>query len=114
MKVRAAAAIAILALASCATPPEKIKPIAASDASYSGLSCQQLTSVYVRTRADLETNASVQSRTASEDTTGVVLLGLPTGSMMQGNVKETEARIGKLKGEMIAIESVMRAKGCTK
>lgn len=81
--MKACYAIALAAvLSACATHPDKIQP-----ASYSG-DC---------TAADRKRLASLveeQKKTARNDTVGVILLGLPVGSM---SGKDHEKEIAKLK-----------------
>lgn len=79
----AASALALVALAGCATHPDNIKPVANSYA---------CTSADRQRLADL---SKVQAATATNDAVGVFMLGLPLGSMAGDDHK---AEIARLKG----------------
>lgn len=71
-------------LAGCATHPDNIKPV-----SYAGAKCT------AADRARLAALSDEQKRTAKNDTIGVLLLGVPVGSMAGKNHKD---EIAWLKG----------------
>jgi starvation-inducible outer membrane lipoprotein len=77
-------AVAALALSACATPPNRIKPIA------NAAPCT------TQDRARLAEISKIQSATATNDAVGVFLVGLPVGSMVGGADHKQE--IALLKG----------------
>ncbi|TGP88936.1 MULTISPECIES: hypothetical protein [unclassified Mesorhizobium] len=110
MKYKAILILSI-GLASCATPPNDIKPIAAAT-TYGGLSCSELSARALSTNSKLGDLTAIQSRTASNDATGVLWLGLPVGSMGDKNAKQRVAEIARLKGELDAIQKARVAGKC--
>lgn len=104
---------ALLALASCASPPDKIAAKSIDETQFAAQTCPQLTETLRLKNAELDVHASMQRRTADEDAWGVFLVGLPTGSMSQGSGRKfTEDRLATVKGEIVAIQSVQKRKGC--
>lgn len=111
MKYKPVAALAAVALSACATPPNDIKPIAATT-TYAGLSCADLSSKAISTNSKLGDLTAAQSRTASNDAYGVLWLGLPVGSMGDKDAKPREGEIARLKGELDAIQKARVAGKC--
>lgn len=103
----------LAAIASCASPPEKIPAKPASSAQFASMSCAQIGEAHRIRSAELTTHSSVQSRNSTEDALGVFLVGLPTGSMTEGSQRNwTEDRISTLKGEIIALDEAKKQKRC--
>ncbi|NGO50476.1 hypothetical protein [Allomesorhizobium camelthorni] len=75
---------ALLAVSACATPPNRIKPIA------NAAPCTS------QDRTRLAEISKVQAATATNDAVGVFLVGLPVGSMVGGADHKQE--IALLKG----------------
>lgn len=98
-----------LSMAGCASAPSSIKPTNVSNSAYSGLSCGQLSQQSARIDAAYKVAADKQSSTRRADTIGVLLIGLPTGSM---SGKDNSAEIARLKGEQSALVKAKASKGC--
>lgn len=105
-------AIALLT-AGCATPPDEIKPANVGGGEYTALSCDALGAEYMRVSSRLEPLISAQSSARSADVAGVILIGLPVGSMTASDSNEDRVRsIADLKGRQEAIKAVRTSKGC--
>jgi hypothetical protein len=108
-------AVAILSLTicmfacGCAATPESIQPSYVSTLTYSNLTCQQLAEEESRVNAAYVTAAAQQSDARTTDTVGVVLLGLPIGSMTGENVAP---QVANLKGQQIALQQAEIQKNC--
>jgi hypothetical protein len=98
-----------LLLAGCASRPESIAPAYVSPVVYQSWSCQQLGEEEARVNAAYTVAAGSQNRARSNDTTGVLLLGLPLGSMTGEGV---EAQVASLKGQQAAIQQSEAMKNC--
>lgn len=96
-------------LTSCATKPEKIAPAYVSDVLYQQLSCEQLRAEQDHVATAMAEAYTRQYRARSNDTVGVLVLGLPVSTLSGGNAA---AEIGRLKGEMNAIERAGAVKSC--
>lgn len=97
----------VIALAGCAASPESIEPVAVSSSAYSGASCRVVASERSRADAALSDLYVKQRETAELDAGGVLMLGLPVGSMYGGDV---EPEIAALKGQIEAMDA--RLAGC--
>lgn len=102
--------IAILsALASCATPPERIAATAYPDDPYIGKSCAFLADETKRTSDELAALSKKQKDTVAADTIGVIVIGVPVSSLAGGD-KKTE--ISVLKGKIEALKRASKSSGC--
>jgi hypothetical protein len=99
----------ICVLSGCAANPESIPPSYVSELSYQQYSCEQLGQEQVRMSSALATASDAQRRARSNDTAGVILLGLPVSSLSGSN---QASNIGRLKGEMEAIQRAGTLKNC--
>lgn len=101
-------------LTGCATNPRDITPAYVSTAGYSNMTCEQLRgeAEAVSQRAAAATGAQErqQGNDAAIVAVGAVLFW-PALFFIGGN-KAPAAEISRLKGEMLAIEEVNRAKNC--
>lgn len=97
-------------LSACASAPEGIEPAYVSDLQYRGLSCDQIQLEYVRVVQALHRAEEQQRQARSSDTVGVILLGLPIGSMTGQGV---EGQVAGLKGQKDTLERVSIASNCT-
>jgi len=111
MRYAAAASAAglLICLAACAQAPEQIEPSYVSSVPYETWSCQQLGEETVRLNQALATASQTQDQTRSNDTAGVILLGLPVASMSGGNIAP---QIASLKGQQDAVRQMMISKNC--
>lgn len=105
-----AIALALVALAACAKKPESIAPAYVSPVQYSGLSCAQLASELDRVNTAYETAAAQQNKARSNDTIGVILLGVPVSSLSGDNVAP---QIAALKGQRETLTKQMTVQNCT-
>lgn len=98
-----------LLLAACAATPESIGPAYVSEVTYQSWSCTQLGEESGRLNAAYATASEQQNRARSNDTVGVIFLGLPVASLSGGNVA---AQIASIKGQQDAVNRSMTLKNC--
>lgn len=105
--------IAILGLvftvAACAQKPEDIQPAYISPNTYSNLSCSQLRAEATRVDNAYTRAAAAQKQARSNDTAGVILLGLPVSSLSGAN---QSAQIADLKGRQEVLAQTINQKNC--
>lgn len=94
----------------CAQSPENIVPIYVADDSYQSWTCDQLSAEQARLRAALATSSEVQTTGYRNDIAGVILLGLPVGSMAG---QDLAPQIARTKGEQEAVHRAMTKKPCS-
>lgn len=102
-------AFATAAISACAQKPEAIQAAYVSPTSYQGWSCQQLQSEAVRVDAALMRASEQQEKARSNDTVGVIFLGLPVSSLSGGNVA---TQIADLKGRKEVLEQTQIGRNC--
>ena len=100
--------LAMLSVAGCATPPEKIAAVQMSGAEYAALGCKELAAAKAHAEMTVGNVSKQQSTIATNDAVGVALLGVPMGSI--GGDLETSVAVEK--GRLAAISRVMMEKGC--
>ena len=110
MKRHIAALTMVLLAAGCAKRPDAIPPAAISDAGFLTMECAPLLASLDSERRHLATLSAAQEQAATGDAVGVFLIGVPTASLIGG---DKEGEIAVAKGSVLAIESAVRAKGCT-
>mgnify|MGYP003657766112 CR=1 FL=1 len=76
---------------------------------YNAYECDQLAAEQQRVEAALVQVSAQQRQARSNDTVGVILLGLPVSSLSGGNVADQVARH---KGEQQTLRQVMTEKRC--
>ena len=96
-------------LGACAASPEDIPPAYVSDATYADWTCEQLAKENQQLGAALANASHQQEDARTNDTVGVIFLGLPIGSMTGDNVAPEVAR---LKGHTAAVQQAMIRKDC--
>lgn len=96
-------------VAACAASPESIQPSPVDAEAYQGLTCEQLEQEHLRLRNALKTVSAQQRAARSDDTAGVILIGLPVGSM---SGRDIAPQVARYKGELGAVQNVMIEKGC--
>ena len=101
---------AALAVCGCASPSSDIQPAFVSAAPYFGETCQQLADGQRSVGAKLLDALTRQDNTHDGDVAGVLLIGLPVGSMFSHN---STAEVATYKGEQLAIERAWQAKQCS-
>ena len=112
MHQKSSVTLVILSLAvimGCAKSPESIAPSYISDVGYQSWQCQQLAEEDQRLAAALSTASAQQKNARTNDTVGVLLIGLPVSSMSGDNIAP---EIARLKGEREAVNRAMKTKGC--
>ncbi len=95
----------------CAATPESIAPAYVSDLQFQSLTCDQLVEETTRVEQALSQASAQQNRARSNDTWGVILLGLPVSSLSGGNVAE---QIAQLKGYQVALAKQRNLKNCAR
>ncbi len=101
--------VALAAVTACAKAPSEIAPIAPPADSYSTLDCDALKSERLKVAQNIETLSAAQASAATQDTVGVLLLGLPLASMSGG---DKEALLASEKGKLQAIDGQAVRKAC--
>lgn len=97
-------------LGACAQSPEDIVPAYISQSRFKGWSCELLVQEKSHLAAALITSSAQQQQARDSDIAGIILLGLPVGSLSGGNVA---AQIARLKGERNAVERALAVNECT-
>lgn len=111
MKVQVIGALLALGVSACAATPESIQPAYVSEVTYQNWSCQQLGEEQARLSSAYASAAAQQSKARSNDTVGVLFLGLPVSSMSGGNVAP---QIANLKGQQEAVQKAATLKNCSR
>lgn len=95
-------------VSSCATAPENIAPAYVSYMAYMQYSVEQLGQEEARLQAALSSASDAQTKARSNDTLGVIFIGLPVSSLSGSNQASNVAR---LKGELEAVQKAITFKG---
>src|SRR5262245_23271209 len=74
---KSSAVLAAVLLAGCAKAPESIAPSYVSDVGYQSWTCEQLGGEQMRISQALATASTQQRKARTNDTVGVIFLGLP-------------------------------------
>jgi hypothetical protein len=93
-----------LFLTSCAAKPESIPPAYVSHMVYLPYTVEQLGQEESRLQAALATSSDAQRKARSNDTVGVIFLGLPVSSLSGSN---QAANIARIKGELEAVQKAI-------
>ena len=109
MNRAAVAVIGLLTLVGCAKKPESIAPAYVSDYQFQGMTCPQLQQEQARLDAAYAQAADQQNHARTNDTVGVILLGLPVSTLSGDNIA---GQIAQLKGQKEAMDRVRASKGC--
>lgn len=100
---------AIMVITACAQKPEDIQSAYVSPTTYNGWSCSQLQAEATRIDNALVRASTQQTKARSNDTAGVILLGLPVSSLSGGNVAP---QIADLKGHKEVLERTQIQRNC--
>lgn len=104
------AATAIVVLASgCAPAPETIQAAYVSEIPYRSYTCEQLGEEAIRLNQALATASVAQSSARTNDTVGILLLGLPIGSMSGQSIAP---QIALYKGQIEAVRTASLRNHC--
>lgn len=96
-------------LSACAQSPDAIAPAYVSEVPYRSWACADLIEEVARVEGALVTASLQQEDARTNDTVGVIFLGLPVASLSGQNVAP---QIARLKGEQIALGRVVQQNGC--
>jgi hypothetical protein len=105
-----ACAVTAVTVAGCAKRPESISPSYISDIPYQQYSCTQIGQEIMRVENALSAASAQQNQARTNDTVGVIFLGLPVSSLSGDNVA---AEIARLKGEKDALSRAATIKNCS-
>jgi hypothetical protein len=114
MKKLIAATMACAILAGCATRADNIAPAYVSTLGYQGLSCKQLAIEATDISSRAAAAAGMQDQKATGDAvamTAAVIVFWPALFFVRGDGAQA-AEVSRLKGEMQAIETTSRRRGC--
>jgi hypothetical protein len=101
---------AILATVSaCAPTPESIAPAYVSEVPYRNWTCEQLGEENVRLTQALSTASVAQNNARTNDTVGIILIGLPVGSMSGQSIAP---QIALYKGQLEAVHRASIRNSC--
>lgn len=109
MTIRLAILPGLLAVVACAAAPESIQATYVPETPFQAMNCEQLASEQARLAMSLEQNAAQQRSARTNDTLGVIFVGMPLSSMSGGNVATT---IAQQRGMQEAMQRVAVQKGC--
>ena len=104
-----AVAAGAMSLAGCAESPESIAPAYVSTVTYQNWTCEQLGEEEARLNQAYMAAAQQQHNARTNDTWGVVLLGLPTASLSGENIAP---QIANLKGQLTAVHQSQTLRNC--
>lgn len=96
-------------LANCAQKPEDIGASYVSPTTYLAFSCNQLASEARRLDNAYTQAAASQRQARTNDTVGVILIGLPTASLSGSNIAP---QIASLKGQIETVHRTQISKNC--
>jgi len=100
-----------LIIMGCATAPDKIAPTYVSGLQYQSLDCEQIGEETRLVEGALATASEAQKKARSNDTIGVIFLGLPVSSLSGSN---QASHIANLKGQLAALGKINVVKKCFK
>jgi len=102
------AALAVVA-SGCAPTPESIAPAYVSELPFRSYTCEQLGEEQARLTQALTTASVAQSSARTNDTVGIILIGLPVGSMSGQSIAP---QIALYKGQLEAIHRASIRNSC--
>jgi hypothetical protein len=102
-------ALSAALLSSCAKSPESIAPSYVSNVGFRSWSCKDLGDETLRLSSALSTASMQQANARTNDTIGVLFIGMPVSSMSGDNIAPEVAR---LKGEIEAVHQASIEKKC--
>lgn len=100
---------ALCVVGACAPTPESIQPAYVSDIPYRSYTCDQLGEEGIRLQQALATASVAQSNARSNDTVGIILIGLPVGSMSGQSIAP---QIALYKGQIEAVRTASLRNNC--
>lgn len=109
-----AAIMAATMTAGCATYSDKIAPTYVSPVMYDNLNCRQIAEEATRVSQRAAEAAGAQDSQANRDnavTAAAIVIFWPAAFFVGGD-KAQAAEVGRLKGEMVALEQASMKKSC--
>lgn len=100
---------AMLLAAGCAKRPEEIMATPVAVDPYLQMQCPQLSTLKMQKEAELAKLEKEQNQAAEHDTAAMAVVHVPVASM---SGKDREPEVARAKGEVQAINSAYRSKGC--
>jgi hypothetical protein len=97
-------------LGACAQSPEAIQPAYVSSVPFNGWTCAQLGEEQQHLAEALATASAQQNQARTNDTVGILFLGLPVSSMSGENIAP---QIAHLKGEQEAVHRAIVRNSCS-
>jgi len=98
-----------MAATACAPTPESIAPAYVSELPYRGYSCDQLGEEQARLNQALATASGQQNNARSNDVVGIILIGMPVGSMSGQSIAP---QIALYKGQLEAVHRASIRNSC--
>lgn len=96
-------------IGACAPSPESIQPAYVSETPYRSWTCEQLGEELIKLDQALAVASQQQNTARTNDTVGVILIGLPLGSMSGQSVAP---QIALYKGQHEAVRKASIRNGC--
>ena len=109
MTIRLAILPGLFAVVACAAAPESIQATYVPETPFQAMNCDRLAAEQARLAMSLEQNSAQQRSARTNDTLGVIFVGMPLSSMSGGNVATT---IAQQRGMQEAMQRVAVQKGC--
>ena len=106
--------VACLAVAGCASSADNVKATYVSPLTYKSFSCSQISQEARRISRRASEVAGTQDDNATNDavvTTVAIVVFLPAAFLLEGD-GQTAAELGRLRGELEALEKASVEKGC--
>lgn len=97
-------------VAGCAKSPDSIAPAYVSAVTYKSWSCRDLADELSRLSSALATASTQQENARTNDTVGVLLIGLPVSSLSGDNIAP---QIADLKGRIEAVHEASVERHCS-
>jgi hypothetical protein len=101
--------VAAAASSGCAKSPESIAPAYVSTVNYQSWSCNQLAEEGRRLSQALAEASTQQRNARTNDTIGIILIGIPVSSLSGDNIAP---QIANLKGQVVAVQQAGNFKNC--
>ncbi len=106
---RLALVLVAIALTGCAISPQSIRPVH-SNLDLSKMSCAEIADEKARIELELIPLYAKQRAIHNNDSLGILLVGLPTSSIVHGSKYVHE--IATLKGDALAVNDAITLQGC--
>jgi hypothetical protein len=100
---------AAVAIAGCAKSPESIAPAYVSTVNFQSWSCSQLAEEARRLNQALAEASTQQRNARTNDTIGVIFIGVPVSSLSGDNIAP---QIANLKGQIVAVQQAGNLRNC--